>query len=212
MLALQSQGCYNINFVSPSHVYPQMAEAILYSAEQGLRIPIVCNTNGYDAVHTLRLLEGFVDIYLPDLKYGGADVSADLSDAGDYFEAALPAIQEMHRQVGSLRTDRSGYAVSGVVVRHLTLPGALDQSRFVLKCLVDRLGSEIPVSLMSQYYPAHRAVTRSGLDREITEAEYREVMAYARQLGLDDLWTQELTSHDVYRPDFSQAHPFESRM
>ena len=209
LLELQKQGVHNLNFVSPSHVIPQMAEAIWLAGTQGLSLPVVFNSNGYESHSILRMLEGFVDIYLPDLKYATAETSAELSGAANYSPAALASIEEMYRQVGPLQTDDEGVARSGLMVRHLVLPGRIDESLSVLRDLVARLGKEVTVSIMSQYYPAHRARECRGLDRTVTQEEYETVVDTALSLGLENLWVQEATSPEHYRPDFLQPHPFE---
>lgn len=209
LVELQKQGVHNINFVSPSHVMPQMAEAIWLAGTQGLSLPVVFNSNGYESVAALQMLEGFVDVYLPDLKYATRETSTELSGAPDYTVAALAAIGEMYRQVGPLQTDETGLARSGLIVRHLVLPGRVDESLSVLRHLVTHLDEEVTVSIMSQYYPAHRARECRGLDLTVTREEYDTVVHAALALGLENLWTQDRTSAEHYRPDFLQPHPFE---
>jgi len=208
-LRLQGQGAHNINFVSPSHVLPQMVEAISLAAAQGLAVPVVCNCNAYETSDSLRKMEGFVDIYLPDLKYTRAQTAATLSGGPDYPSVALESMKEMYRQVGPLQTDESGVARSGVIVRHLVLPGRVDESLEVLETLRRHFGRGIALSLMAQYYPAHLADDSNGLHRRLTGREYRTIVDAAQNLGLDDLWTQEPSSAGHYRPDFHQHHPFE---
>ncbi len=209
MLALQRKGAHNINFVSPSHVFPQLAEALWLAAQQGLQIPVICNSNGYESLGALRGFEGFVDIYLPDFKYVSSETGSELSGAADYPSVALAGIEEMYRQVGPLRIDESGLAYSGLLVRHLILPGRVEESLSALEELVRCLGTDISVSLMAQYFPAHNARQYRGLDRTLSVKEYQAVVEKAATLGIGDLWTQETGSAWHYCPDFGQPHPFE---
>lgn len=213
MLELQRKGAHNINFVSPTHVAPQMAEAIVVAARRGLRIPIVYNSNGYESVEMLRLLRGFVDIYMPDMKYGD-DESAELcSFAPGYVYAAEAALVEMKRQVGHLRLDGMGVAVRGLLIRHLVLPNDLAGSGRVLRFIRRALGRETYVSLMSQYFPCHKAVGHPLLGRPVRAGEYARVLDEMDRLGLENGWIQELQSSAYYRPDFGAdydgSHPFE---
>lgn len=207
LLELQGQGCHNINFVSPTHFAPQMAEAVIHAAKEGLNIPVVYNSNGYDSVETLRLLEGIIDIFLPDLKYVNPDSSGLCCNTADYFRMALPAAVEMKRQVGHLRVDRQGIAVGGLIVRHLVLPNGLSDSTELLGRIYDQLGPGTAVSLMAQYYPAHRALDHELLGRRLYEGEYQRALGELERLGLNG-WTQDLESHASCRPDFSRQDTF----
>ena len=212
MLRLQDgEHCHNINLVSPSHFVPQILEALCLAVPLGLRLPLVYNTNAYDLVETLRLLDGIVDIYLPDLKYASAPVAARLSGAVDYVAVARAAIAEMYRQVGgALALDDDGVVARGLIVRHLVLPGGLAGSADSLGWLAAEVGSDITLSLMSQYYPAHRAHEFSVLSRRVQPREYHAVVARAQALGFDHIWAQDAGASSHYRPDFErEGHPFE---
>ena len=176
MLDLQRRGAENINFVTPSHVVPQMVEGIASAARQGLRVPIVFNSNGYEKVETLRLLEGSVDVYLPDFKYAEEGPAVELSQASGYPAIAEEAIAEMFRQVGPLVTDDRGIAVRGLIVRHLILPEGKAGTPRVLARLARRIGADIDVSLMTQYFPAHRAHGCATMARRINREEIEEAL------------------------------------
>ncbi|OPZ22745.1 MAG: Radical SAM superfamily protein [candidate division BRC1 bacterium ADurb.BinA364] len=210
MLELQDAGCHNINFVSPTHFVPSIVEGVRRAADRGLRIPLVYNTNAYDSVEVLRLLEGVIDIYMPDIKYADPQSGETLSRAPGYPAAARAAIAEMFRQTGELDLDEEGVARRGMLVRHLVLPGGLAGSRESLRWLRDRISPRISLSLMAQYYPAHRAAGFPPLHRRVSLAEYLEATDALEELGLEEGWVQ---SHedapDAYRPDFSRDRPFE---
>ena len=207
MLQLQGEGAHNINFVSPSHMILQMADAIVQARDKGLIIPVVYNSNGYDEVETLRLIRGLVDIYLPDLKYLDNALAGRLSEAGDYADIVPGVLEEMLDQVGHLQLDEAGVATQGLLVRHLVLPSHLDNSRRCLKYLAE-LSPDIAVSIMSQYSPQYRACQYPGIDRTLTEEEYDDIMGYALDLGLDNAFIQELASQDLLIPDFRRDKPF----
>ncbi len=156
MLALQNHGCHNINLVTPEHVVPQVVEALAAAIARGLDLPIVYNTSAYDALPSLKLLDGLVDIYMPDFKFVSSETAKRLSKAKDYPERARAAIKEMHRQVGVLRLRPDGIACRGVLVRHLVMPGQLDQSREILRFLAEELSPDTYVNIMGQYHPAYR--------------------------------------------------------
>jgi len=184
MLRLQELGCHNINFVTPSHVVPQILEALLAAAAEGLRLPLVYNTGAYDRVDTLRLLEGIVDIYMPDLKFWEPQSSGLLLHAPDYCQVACAAIKEMHRQVGDLLIDERGLARRGLLVRHLVMPGGLAETRQIMRFLAREVSPDTFVNVMPQYHPAGHAAKHPTINRRITTAEYREALAIARQEGL----------------------------
>ena len=212
LLKLQARGCHNINFVSPSHCAPQMAEAILTAARRGLRLPIVYNSNGYDSLETLRLLDGIIDIYLPDLKYGDEATAQRYSQARHYVRHARAALAEMWRQVGPLRTAPDGMARRGMIVRHLILPNGLADSEASLEWLREACGPDLTLSLMAQYYPVHKAGREALLSRPITSREYARVVQYALKLGFHDLLIQdERLAPEFYRPDFTRDHPFDGK-
>ena len=210
MLRLQSMGCHNINLVSPTHFVPQIVRALCAAAERGLRLPIVFNSNGYDSVEVLRLLDGVIDIYLPDLKYGSNRPGQLYSGAEDYWDRARPAIREMHRQVGNLVTDDQDIAQRGLIVRHLILPNDQSETESVLTWLARELSPEVTVSLMSQYYPANRASEYPLLNRRLAGREYSRAAELLEHLRLENGWAQEPEeSPDCYRPDFDRESPFE---
>jgi putative pyruvate formate lyase activating enzyme len=187
MLSLQGQGCHNINFVSPSHVVPQILAGLLLAAEAGLRLPLVYNTGGYDALKTLTLLDGVVDIYMPDMKYADADVARRYSQVGNYPAVNQAAVREMHRQVGDLSTDERGVAQRGLLVRHLVLPGGRAGTAEIVRFLRDEISPTTYINVMAQYRPCYRAHEVPPLDRPVTNQEVVEAAALARdaQLRLD---------------------------
>jgi len=184
MFQLQRRGCENINFVTPTHFAHAVAAAVAEARPRGLTVPIVYNCGGYESVATLRLLEGFVDIYMPDAKYGPAAPAAKLSAAPDYFGVMTAALAEMHRQVGDLVTDGRGVATRGLLVRHLVLPAGLADSEPVLRFVATALGPGTFVNIMAQYRPCYRAGEVAGLARPPSRAEVEEVKAAAQALGL----------------------------
>ena len=207
MLRLQDKGAHNINFVSPSHMIFQMADAIQVAKGKGLVIPVVYNSNGYDSVDALRQIRGLVDIYLPDIKYMDNGLGKQYSAVHDYADIVPEVLREMLDQVGHLEMDDEGIAVRGLLVRHLVLPGQLENSRRCLRFLAD-LSKDTFVSIMSQYSPQYKACDYPGINRSLTEAEYDEVTEYALDLGLENAFIQELESQERYLPDFTQESPF----
>ncbi len=214
MLELQARGCHNINFVSPTHFAPQMARAVLLAAERGLRLPIVYNTNAYDSVEVLRLLEGIVDVYLPDLKYADDDAGYTYSKVRDYTAHARRALREMHRQTGSrLHLSDDGLLKRGMVIRLLVLPNALAGVRESLAWISENLGTRTTVSLMAQYYATNRAATDERyilLSRRINEREWMRALDALDEFGMEEGWMQEYDgAAHYYRPDFDDpATPF----
>ena len=209
MLQLQDEGAHNINFVSPSHMVMQMADAIVEAKGKGLRIPVVYNSNGYDEIESLRLIRGLIDIYLPDLKYLDNDLAERFSAVSDYADIVPAVLREMLDQVGHLQLDGAGVATRGLLVRHLVLPGFLDNSRRCLAFLAE-LSPQTAVSIMSQYTPQYQACRHTGIDRTLTAEEYDEIVGYALELGLDNAFIQELASQGLLIPDFNRDKPFET--
>ena len=191
MLRLQSEGVHNINLVTGTHFTPQIVSVLTLAKKRGLSIPIVWNSGGYELPETLRMLDGLADIYLPDFKYISADIAAEYSHAPDYPEAAKAALAEMIRQRGAQQTDADGMLKSGVQVRHLVLPGHAQESRKVLYYLWNTYGSKIGISSMNQYTPMPQCSAHPLLSRRVTEKEYENVLRYARQLGIENAFTQE---------------------
>jgi putative pyruvate formate lyase activating enzyme len=184
MLSLQEQGCHNINFVSSSHVVAPILAATCRAAERGLRLPLVYNTGGYDSPAALALLDGVIDIYMPDMKYGDAAIARRFSKARDYTEVNRAAVREMHRQVGDLVLDGAGIARRGLLVRHLVLPEELAGTGSVLEFLAGEISSSTYLNLMDQYRPCYRASGYPGLDRRITPDEFRRALELAARRGL----------------------------
>ena len=187
MLQLQSQGCHNINFVTPSHVVAQIIAAVEIAAQQGLNIPLVYNTGGYDSPEALALLDGIIDIYMPDMKYGESRLARKYSKVRSYVEVNFAAVKEMHRQVGDLQLDADGVAQRGLLVRHLVLPGNIAGSDKVLAFLAQEISTNTYLNLMDQYYPCYRADEYPLLARPISSTEYKEALNLAEQYGLQRL-------------------------
>jgi putative pyruvate formate lyase activating enzyme len=214
MLELQERGCHNINFVSPSHFVPQMARGILLAAEAGLRLPIVYNTNAYDSIQVLRLLEGIVDVYLPDLKYADDEAGFVYSKVRDYQKHARAAIAEMHRQTNEeLVFDEHGLLQRGLVIRLLVLPNDVAGIRESLEWIRAELSANVAISLMAQYYPTHQAATNKRyllLSRRVSESEWLRAVSILDKLQMEEGWMQEFDgAAHYYRPDFNdQDTPF----
>ncbi len=214
MLELQSRGCHNINFVSPTHFAPQMARSILLAAAAGLKLPIVYNTNAYDSVEVLRLLDRIVDVYLPDLKYAEDEAGYLYSKVPSYTEHARRAIAEMFNQTGDeLVFDENGLLQRGLIIRLLVLPNDIGGIKESLEWIRDELSPRVAVSLMAQYYPTHQAATNKRhvlLSRRITESEWLRAVSALDELGMEEGWMQEFDGAAYYyRPDFNDAEqPF----
>jgi len=187
MLSLQRQGCHNINFVTPSHVVPQILVALPKAIEKGLTVPLVYNSSGYDSLETLKLLEGIVDIYMPDFKFWDKDLAKRYAKAPDYPEVAQRAILEMYRQVGDLVMDDEGVAVKGLLVRHLVMPGSLEETREILRFLAREVSVDTYVNVMDQYRPCGEACHCPPIDRTLTGGEYQQALKLARDAGLQRL-------------------------
>lgn len=211
MLFLQGLGCHNIDLVSPTHFVPQIVEALLLAIPKGLSVPLVYNTNAYDSVEVLKLLDGVIDIYLPDMKYGDDEAARRYSFIQGYVEHSRAALREMYRQVGDLELDEKGLAARGVMVRHLVLPNDLAGSEETLRFIDEEISKTITLSIMSQYYPANKAFEKDLLSRRIRAGEYLKVLDLLKELGFENGWTQEFDSEKVYRPDFKQDTPFDKR-
>lgn len=202
-LTLQSQGAHNINLVTAAHFVPTVIKSLRIAKDNGLAIPVVYNSGGYEHAETLRSLSGLVDIYLPDLKYVSSDLSGLFSSAPDYFTVAIEAIEEMFRQVGELTLGEDGLAVRGLAIRHLILPNCADDSRRVLDAIVTHFPLSTHVSLMSQYTPQPH-VTEFPLNRRITAREYERVISYALDIGLYNILIQRRDSANAaFTPGFT---------
>ena len=209
MIELQIKGCHNINLVSPSHFAAQIVKALEIAVKKGLKIPLVYNTNSYESLYTLKLLDGIIDIYLPDIKYSDNNNSFDYSRAEDYVRQSKAAILEMKRQVGNLIVDDNDIAIRGLIIRHLVLPNGLAGSKESLRFISSEVGRETFLSIMSQYFPTHKAKENILLSNSLTEAEYERVIDYFNMFGLENGWIQEYSSRDYYCPDFEKNEPFE---
>jgi putative pyruvate formate lyase activating enzyme len=191
MTKLQKLGAHNINFVTPTHFVPQIVEALEVAVGEGLKIPLVYNSGGYDSVETLQLLDGIVDIYMPDAKYSSPETARRYSKADDYFEVNKKALLEMHRQVGDLKMDKEGIANRGLLIRHLVMPEDVVGSRKVLEFIAKNISQNTYMSIMAQYHPAHLAFEFPELSRRISKREYDAVLKMADELGLERGWRQD---------------------
>ncbi len=192
MIWLQEQGCHNLNLVTPTHFVPQILKAFSIARERGFTLPIVYNTSGYESLETLRLLDGIIDIYLPDMRYSD-DVSArTYSVAPHYPEINRAAVKEMYRQVGNVVLDADGIATRGLIVRHLVLPNGLSGTDGIMKFLADDISKDVYISLMSQYFPAYKAHEIKELSRRITSDEYEEAYQIMQKYGLENGWIQNI--------------------
>jgi putative pyruvate formate lyase activating enzyme len=189
MLDLQKRGCHNVNLVSPSHFVPQFLEALAAAAEKDLRIPVVYNTGGYDSLDTLDLLDGVIDVYMPDIKFGDDEAGRKYAGAAGYFTVAKQAVKKMYGQVGDLVLDERGIAARGLLVRHLLLPGDLARTGKVMEFLAEEISRNAFVNVMDQYHPAYRALSYPELSRRITREEYREALKTAERAGLTRVYT-----------------------
>jgi putative pyruvate formate lyase activating enzyme len=191
MIWLQEQGCHNLNLVTPTHFMPQILKAFGIARERGFHLPIVYNTSGYESVEALQLLDGIVDIYLPDMRYSDDPHALRYSIASHYTAINQAAIREMFRQVGNLVVDDKGIAVRGLIIRHLVLPDRRSGTEGVMKFLAEKISKDVYVSLMSQYFPAYRTKEFREIDRRINEKEYEEAYQAMQKYGLENGWVQE---------------------
>ena len=187
MLSLQAKGCHNINLVSPTHVVPYILDALELAASMGLYLPLVYNTGGYDSLETLKLLDGIVDIYMPDMKYADEKTAEQLSGIRNYPEVNRAAIKEMHRQVGDLQINQQGVAQRGLLVRHLVLPNQLAGTQEIVRFLAQEVSTHTYLNIMAQYHPCYHAFDHAGLSRPITGEEFSAAIELARQCGLKRL-------------------------
>ena len=194
-LEQQEKGVENINLVTPTSYVPQIIEAIKIARTRGLKLPIVYNTNGYEKVETLKMLEGYIDIYLPDFKYSDNKLAKRLSKVDNYFEITTEALKEMHRQTGKAIFDDRGIMKKGMIIRHLVLPNHILNSRRVLKWINDNM-SDVYVSVMAQYFPTYKAKEIEDINRKLTKEEYEEIENYLYRLNLENGYIQELGEHE----------------
>ena len=206
MLSLQEQGCHNINLVSPTHYRPPIVQALCLAAAAGLMIPLVYNSNGYESVETLRLLDGVVDIYLPDAKYGEDAYAQTYSRAKEYTKTNEAALQEMYAQVGPLVLDGEGIAMKGLIIRHLVLPENLSQTEIVLNRIKACLGTQVHISLMCQYQPMFKAPQHNELNKRTSPEEYDRAISTLINLGFENGWLQDYEEIDgEFLPDFQKS-------
>lgn len=210
MLELQAQNVSSIGFVSPTHFVPQIMRAVLTAIPKGLGLPLIYNTNAYDSVEVLRLLDGIVDIYLPDLKYADDEDGYRYSKIRGYVTFARPAIAEMYRQLGpDLLEDEKGIVRRGLIIRHLVLPNDIARSEETLEWISKALDTRVTLSIMAQYYPVHKAQTMELLNRRIRDNEYARVLQLLDRYRLANGWIQDFESQEYYRPDFTdRVRPF----
>jgi putative pyruvate formate lyase activating enzyme len=190
-LKLQSLGVHNVNFVTPTHFLPQILAALYLAIGRGFRLPIVWNSSGYERVDALRLLDGIIGIYLPDMKYAAEDPAVRFSAAPGYRDANRAAVREMLRQAGHLRVDDKGIAERGLIIRHLVLPEGGAGSGEIMRWIGENLGKETHVSLMKQFFPAHEAANIPGINRKLTDEEYEEAVTALEDAGLENGWVQD---------------------
>lgn len=195
-LIQQEKGVENINLVTPTSYVPQIIEAIKIAKKAGLKLPIVYNTNSYENVETLKQLEGYIDIYLPDLKYAENELGKKYSKIENYFEIATEAIKEMIRQVGEPKLNENGIIEKGVMIRHLVLPNHIENSKKVLKWIKENLPKEIYISIMAQYFPTYKAKEDNNINRKLTKEEWKEVEDYIAEIGIENGYVQELGEHE----------------
>ncbi len=201
----QNKNVHNINLVTPTIYIYQIIEAIKLARDKGLKIPIVYNSNGYENVEALKHLKGYIDIYLPDLKYSNNEIAYKYSNIKNYYENAVQAIKEMYNQVGTPIIDENGIMKKGLMIRHLVLPNQLQNSKNVLKWINDNMDKKVFVSVMAQYFPTHKAKNFQEINRKLTKEEYNEIEQYLYTLDLENGYIQELGEHEEeYVPDFSK--------
>lgn len=196
MLKQQEKGVENINLVTPTSYVLHIIKAIKLAKNKGLKIPIVYNTNGYESIETLKLLEGYIDIYLPDLKYYYNELGIKYSNVKNYFEIATQAIQEMYRQVGVPQLDENGIMKKGLMIRHLVLPNNMENSKKVLSWIKENIDNNVYVSIMAQYFPTYKAKNVDELSRKLTQKEYDEIENFLYDLNLENGYIQELGEHE----------------
>jgi putative pyruvate formate lyase activating enzyme len=206
---LERRGAHNINLVSPTPYAPQIAAAIRTAKERGIAIPFLYNTNAYENRETIAVLDGLIDIYLPDFKYWSGEIAERLSSAPHYPGAAEAAIAEMWSQVGDLVIE-DGVATKGLIIRHLVLPGALAGTKRIVEWIKEKIGPQTTISLMSQYYPTHKAEKYPIINRRIRSGEYDPLIEFLCEEGFENIFVQELESAEVFLPDFERKRPFQA--
>ena len=203
-ISQQEKGAHNINLVTPTMYVMQIIEAIKIARANGLKIPIIYNSNGYENVDTIKLLNGYIDVYLPDLKYYTNELSKKYSKIDNYFEYATKAIKEMYNQVGNAEFNENGLIKKGIIIRHLVLPNHIQNTKNILKWISNNMPKDVYVSVMAQYFPTYKAKDDNLINRKLTNKEYKEVVNYLYSLDLQNGYIQELGSHEEeYVPDFN---------
>ena len=192
----QEKGVHNINLVTPTSYVYQIIEAIKIAKAKGLNIPIVYNTNGYENIETIKALNGYVDVYLPDLKYAEEKLAIEYSGAKNYFEVATNAIKEMIKQVGNIKLNEDGIIQKGVIIRHLVLPNHIENSKKVLLWIKQNLQNDIYVSIMAQYFPTYKAKENQKLNRKLTKKEWKQIEKYVEEIDIENGFIQELGDHE----------------
>ncbi|MFZ1519259.1 MAG: radical SAM protein [Ignavibacteriaceae bacterium] len=212
MIDLQNKSCHNIGLVSPTHFSATILKSIYLAAQQGLKLPIIYNTNGYDSVEMLKLYDGVVDIYLPDFKYGNSEYAKTYSLVDNYFEKTKEAIKEMYRQVGDELVYDGDVVVRGLIIRHLILPNDLSDTEKVFKFIAEELSPNVHISLMSQYYPTNKAYKDILIDRALRNSEYDKALQLLEKYNLHNGWIQEMESANNYKPHFNEdrLNPFKN--
>lgn len=199
----QNSGAHNINLVTPTMYVIQIIEAIKIARSLGLNIPIIYNTNSYENIETIQMLEGYVDVYLPDLKYYSNELSQKYSKVNNYFECATEVIKEMYRQVGSPQFDENGIITKGVIIRHLILPGFMQNTKNILKWIKNNLPDDVYVSIMAQYFPTYKALKDNKINRKLTKKEYKDIEEYLYLIDLKNGYIQDLEDNEQqYVPEF----------
>ena len=214
MIELQNRNCHNIGLVSPTHFSAQILKSIYIAAQKGLNLPIIYNTNGYDSVEMLKLSDGVIDIYLPDLKYGSNEYGKTYSKVDNYFDHAKNAIKEMFNQVGDELIYDGDVVVRGLIIRHLVLPNGLAESEKVFQFIAEELSPNVHISLMSQYFPTNKSHKNILIDRPIRASEYDKALALMDKCRLHNGWFQAMESHDYYKPNFNsdREDPFNNKV
>ncbi len=204
-LKQQENGAENINLVTPTIYTHQIIEAIKLAKNNGLKIPIIYNSNGYENVETLKRLEGLIDVYLPDLKYYENDIALKYSKINNYFNIATQAILEMYRQVGAPQLDKNGMIKKGLIIRHLVLPNNLENSKQILKWLKDNIDKDVYISVMTQYFPTYKAKEYPEINRKITRKEYEEIENYIYELNIENGYMQDYSeeNEEIYVPKWN---------
>ncbi len=206
MLNLQDKGAHNINLVTPVMYVYHIIEAIKIAKNNGLNIPIIYNSNGYENIETLKLLKGYIDVYLPDFKYSDNKLGKKYSNVDNYFEETTEAIKEMYSQVGAPKLNADGIIEKGLIIRHLVLPNAMENTKNVLKWIKDNIDNSVYISIMAQYFPTYKSKEIGEINRKINIKEYEEIENYVYEIGIENGYMQDLGEHEEeYVPEFKNS-------